>query len=82
MYRETSYLWRKKGTSWYGRRSNSSACYYEVVVITHPPYGFHYFGFIVGYDLDSFQLDSDGEAESREEGGISVDGLYWFEGMG
>lgn len=51
-----------------GRRSNSSACYDEVVVITHPLYGFHDFGLIVGYDLHPFQLDTDGEAESREEG--------------
>jgi hypothetical protein len=57
------------------RRPNSSTCDYEVVVITHPPDSFHYLALIVGYDFNSFHLDSQGEAESREEGGIGVDGL-------
>jgi len=40
------------------RWPNPPGCYNHVIVIAHSPYCFNDFTFIVGNDLDSFQLNA------------------------
>jgi hypothetical protein len=47
----------------YGRGPNAAAGYDEVVAGAHALHGFNNIVLVIWNDFDSFQLDSEGEAE-------------------
>lgn len=57
------------------RRPNATACHDEVVFIAHASDSLHNLAFVVGDDLDAFELDAEREAEAREEVRVCVFGL-------